>query len=280
MSLSFSQTYILASKVRSKLTKQANDPKVRLANLVVQANMLDNLMDSISSFAEERNKATATSGDSHVTFNVSKPHSSLRTVTSISEYEVDLDSDDEDSDDEYYDDDDDDDDDDDEDYKSYVTTTGEGYPSSYTLQVVDRSVEDDDSDDYYYSSEDEEPNSLSQLSEILSSVNGSSLDLSTIEEAYESEESDESGSDSNSRTQDILEMPELCSSNSPSDEEIDDHDTVAVKNYICISNDGSKSSPPSMLKTHTAPPLNIPNTILKTQSHHRSNALYSMEQLF
>jgi hypothetical protein len=279
MSLSFSQTYILASKVRSKLTKQANDPKVRLSNLVVQANMLDNLMDSISSFAEERNKATQSSGESHVTFNVSTPHSSLRTVTSVSEYEVDLDSDDEDSDDEYYVD--EDDEDDDIDYEeSYVTTTGVSISSSHTLQVVDRSVEDDDSDDYYYSSEDEEPSSLHQLSEILSSVTQSSMDLSTIEEAYESEESDESRSDYDSRAQDILEMPELCSSKSLSDEEIDDNDTVSVKNYICTSNDGSKSCPPSMFKTQTFPPVNSPNTVPKSHSHSRSNALYSMEQLF
>ncbi|CCG24958.1 hypothetical protein CORT_0G02790 [Candida orthopsilosis Co 90-125] len=53
--MSFAQTYILASKVRSKLTKEAASPKSSLRNLVVQANMLDNLMDYITEETERRN---------------------------------------------------------------------------------------------------------------------------------------------------------------------------------------------------------------------------------
>ncbi|ODV93893.1 hypothetical protein PACTADRAFT_4789 [Pachysolen tannophilus NRRL Y-2460] len=43
------QTYLLASKVKSKLTKEAINPNADLRILVCQANLLDNLMDSLSS---------------------------------------------------------------------------------------------------------------------------------------------------------------------------------------------------------------------------------------
>lgn len=46
--MTFAQSYMLASKVRSKLTREAANPRASLRNLVVQANMLDNLMDHIA----------------------------------------------------------------------------------------------------------------------------------------------------------------------------------------------------------------------------------------
>ena len=52
--MSFAQTYILASKVRSKLTREAQSPKSSLRNLVVQANMLDNIMDYINDETKRR----------------------------------------------------------------------------------------------------------------------------------------------------------------------------------------------------------------------------------
>ena len=59
--MSFAQTYILASKVRSKLTREAQSPKSSLRNLVVQANMLDNIMDYISDETKRRTSEKLTS---------------------------------------------------------------------------------------------------------------------------------------------------------------------------------------------------------------------------
>lgn len=90
MSMSFAQTYILALKVRLKLTHDAGASNVSLRRLVVQANMLDTLMDLI---AEQQ---------------LAKHHEPvLETVmedrTEVTTYEVDSDEDDElDNDDDVY----------------------------------------------------------------------------------------------------------------------------------------------------------------------------------
>ncbi|CAH2355739.1 hypothetical protein CLIB1423_32S00958 [[Candida] railenensis] len=55
-SMTFAQSYILASRVRSKLTKEASNPKSSLRVLVTQANMLDNLMDHIATETAKRNQ--------------------------------------------------------------------------------------------------------------------------------------------------------------------------------------------------------------------------------
>lgn len=84
--MSLSQSYALASKVRSKLTKDAQDPKSSLRSLVVQANMLDSLLDHISE--ESKNRAAK----SKVSFR-EEPTVHRETPTKIVEYEVDDDSD-------------------------------------------------------------------------------------------------------------------------------------------------------------------------------------------
>lgn len=99
--MSLSETYLLASKVRSKLTKDAANAKISLRNLVTQANMLDNLMDHIQVENEKR-----LSNLNKVKFDLSsnKPtRSNLSYVTQVNEYEIDEDSEsDEDEDDDYY----------------------------------------------------------------------------------------------------------------------------------------------------------------------------------
>ncbi|EGV61185.1 hypothetical protein PSN45_001695 [Yamadazyma tenuis] len=114
--MSFAQTYVLASKVRGKLTKDASNPKVSLRSLVVQANMLDNLMDHIASENSKRLDKL-----NRVKFELPKTQrqsdtSSPQYTTSIKEYEVSSDSD----------------------------------------SDVELDDYDSDSDDYYYSSEEEE----------------------------------------------------------------------------------------------------------------------------
>lgn len=98
--MSFAETYLLASKVRTKLTKDATNPKISLRNLVTQANMLDNLMDHISKENEKR-----LNNLNKVKFELPKAaQRSSPLSTSVVEYEVDSDSDSDylDDDDYYY----------------------------------------------------------------------------------------------------------------------------------------------------------------------------------
>lgn len=88
--MSFAESYVLASKVRLKLTKQALDPKSGLRQLVLQANMLDNLMDHIVVETEKKKQRT------RVLFLLpAKPHVepvSLRgRGANVTEYEVESD---------------------------------------------------------------------------------------------------------------------------------------------------------------------------------------------
>ncbi|CAK9442245.1 uncharacterized protein LODBEIA_P59880 [Lodderomyces beijingensis] len=115
--MSFAQTYILASKVRAKLTKEAASPKASLRNLVTQANMLDNLMDYISEETEkrtrrdqeqrEKRRVSFSEPDGHKPRVSSGLSASPSYKTSIVEYEIDSDSDDDDDDEDVADGDDD-----------------------------------------------------------------------------------------------------------------------------------------------------------------------------
>ncbi|CAH6721572.1 hypothetical protein CLIB1444_06S05226 [[Candida] jaroonii] len=98
--MSLSETYLLASKVRSKLTKDAANAKISLRNLVTQANMLDNLMDHIQIENEKR-----LTNLNKVKFDLSskKPErSNLSYVTQVNEYEIDEESESDEDDDYYY----------------------------------------------------------------------------------------------------------------------------------------------------------------------------------
>lgn len=95
-------TYYLASKVRSKLTKDAANPNVSLRNLVTQANMLDELMDSISN---ESSKRLDKLNNNKVTFDVSQSQKPHNRSTNVEELELNEESDEyesESDDDSYY----------------------------------------------------------------------------------------------------------------------------------------------------------------------------------
>lgn len=135
--MSFASTYVLASRVRSKLTKQAADPKSSLRNLVLQANMLDNLMDHIST--KTKNLKTQSS----VQFSVPEPvkhemHAAGDRVNgpSVTEYEIDSDLDldfdsDSDSDSEY------DSDSDEYSYSEMDTVEPVSFARKNTMPVID-----------------------------------------------------------------------------------------------------------------------------------------------
>lgn len=155
--LSFAQTYILASKVRTKLTKEAQSPKSSLRNLVVQANMLDNIMDYISEETTRRTQEYETiRKQKSVEFAPSPLRSNYK--TSITEYEIDEDSDDEEfSDDEYMveeeeEEESDDVDDDDE----LLNKQPEGEFSGVYYEENDDSEEEDSEGSSFYSDDDSE----------------------------------------------------------------------------------------------------------------------------
>ncbi|CDK26371.1 unnamed protein product [Kuraishia capsulata CBS 1993] len=97
--MSLAQTYSLAAKAKSKLTKEAVNPNADLRYLVCQANLLDNLMDSIThrrpvSILEPEPVAARKESDLHVRFD---------NTTKVTTTEISGDLDDLDDDDYYYD---------------------------------------------------------------------------------------------------------------------------------------------------------------------------------
>lgn len=63
MQHSLSDTYLLASKVKSRLTKEAVKSNVNLRVLVCQANLLDNLIDYLNSSTDESNTSSNNNSD-------------------------------------------------------------------------------------------------------------------------------------------------------------------------------------------------------------------------
>lgn len=174
--LTFAQSYILASKVRSKLTKEAQNPNSSLRVLVTQANMLDNLMDHINSETEKR---TATS---KVQFQLpnNRPRQPSSLSANISEYEVDSDSDsDSDSDDSDYES-----DSDDYYYSSEEEEDEEEEQGQATLQHV-QSYKQLKSLDLSLSSIREESTELPELSRSLSVTDSESEESDNEDEAIE-----------------------------------------------------------------------------------------------
>lgn len=96
MSMSFAQTYILALRVRLKLTRDASAPHTPLSRLVVQANMLDNLMDTIAEAQAAREDTPAVTHETKTVVFDAQPPS--RDHTEILTYEIESDDDDEDDD--------------------------------------------------------------------------------------------------------------------------------------------------------------------------------------
>lgn len=198
--MSFAQTYILASKVRSKLTREAQSPKSSLRNLVVQANMLDNIMDYISDETKRRTseKLTSKTNTQKSSSGYLSPESSVVQFaptpvrqaykTSITEYEIDSDSSDDDEEEEEDDEDDNEGDyfyedgqndyDDLDDYEDSVVMEQD------ELAAIKGVYYEEDQDE-----EDEEDN-LSETSSIYSNSSDSDLD-SDSDEYYIYSDSDE-----------------------------------------------------------------------------------------
>lgn len=198
--MSFAQTYILASKVRSKLTREAQSPKSSLRNLVVQANMLDNIMDYISDETKRRTseKLTSKTNTQKSSSGYLSPESSMVQFaptpvrqaykTSITEYEIDSDSSDDDEEEEEDDEDDNEGDyfyedgqndyDDLDDYEDSVVMEQD------ELAAIKGVYYEEDQDE-----EDEEDN-LSETSSIYSNSSDSDLD-SDSDEYYIYSDSDE-----------------------------------------------------------------------------------------
>lgn len=212
-SMTFAQSYLLASKVRSKLTKEASSPKSSLRVLVTQANMLDNIMDHIAAESAKRKQIhnviledtdeeevdevegfSQPSLSRRVSFDLSSSRESPSS-TSVSEFEIEVESD---SDSEF------------------------------------DSQSDSDSD-YYYSSEEEDDeytaqhNAQESLNEIQRSASQSIFsDLPTASLQYnhinshlevELDESEDSEADD-----DHSEIPELSHSLSLTDDEDFEHE--------------------------------------------------------
>lgn len=160
--MSLALSYLLASKVRAKLTKDASNPKTSLRTLVVQANMLDNLMDHIASQNTKRAEKLL-----QVKFDI--PHRSpTATSTTVQEYEVEEESD--------------------SDFDSDFDSESDS-DTEYDYQYDETDEEEYDSDDYYYSSEEEEEEEEQQPQ-----PQHNTFKLSTIEEEPEMPELSKSSS--------------------------------------------------------------------------------------
>ena len=197
--MSFAQTYILASKVRSKLTREAQSPKSSLRNLVVQANMLDNIMDYISDETKRRTseKLTSKTNTQKSSSGYLSPESSMVQFaptpvrqaykTSITEYEIDSDSSDDDEEEE-----EDDEDDNEGDYFYEDGQNDYDDLDDYEDSVVMEQDELAAIKGVYYEEdqEEEEEDNLSETSSIYSNSSDSDLD-SDSDEYYIYSDSDE-----------------------------------------------------------------------------------------
>lgn len=56
MTETFISTYLMTSKVRSKLVRESSNSKSELRKLVLQSNMLDRLLDKLDNYEEERSQ--------------------------------------------------------------------------------------------------------------------------------------------------------------------------------------------------------------------------------
>lgn len=275
--LTFAQTYTLASRVRSKLTKEAASPKSSLRNLVVQANMLDNLMDYISVETKKRSAASKVHTSTSVHFELP---AARHDKTSISEYEVNSDSDsDSDSDDDDVD-------------ADYVPRSFNNIHYEEEFDSDSDSDEDSD-DDYYYSDSDDAiidddaeelefvtttsiPRQISTTSfKELPSID---LSMNLVPEEDEEDEDDLMVSPTD-------EVPGLCRTVSLTDDEEDEVNDQHHRNYVHTNVEHHDSS---HTKTHSgsvsvaAPPSLFKHVVPTPTSslHQRNNAIYSMEHMF
>lgn len=203
----FAQTYIFASTVRNKLTKQASNPNSSLRVLVTQANMLDNIMDHLAEETDKRvtkhMSSQVESDQKHVSFQLPERKIQQGVSTKVTEYEVGSDSDSDSDSDSYSDDDDED--------------------------------ESDSDSDYYYYSDSEEEEEIQipsiQIAKVQSFKQLPSMDLSqyTIQEEEEDEYDEGVEEDRGDE-----EIPELSRSTSLTDDEnssLSDEEDLNQSNY-------------------------------------------------
>lgn len=273
--MSFAELYVLASKVRSKLTREAFNPKTSLRLLVLQANMLDNLMDHIAVETEKKKKATAAAATSRaprVSFSLpEKPKVAPVAGPSITEYEIDYDSASDSDEDDYYDD-------------FELAAAGNNSNAVY-YSGSDEDESESDSDDYYYYLSDEEEEdaeeeyrltpslSYRQLSDLRSFEMPLHRTLSVIEEEAEED------------------MPELARSTlvSDLDSEIEDTNTSANSNAnanvtVATSDEHLVHEEP-LPSLKTGPVVDLPASTMVTHhphspSHVRHDAVYLIEHVF
>ena len=206
--MSFAQTYIFASTVRSKLTKQASNPNSSLRVLVTQANMLDNVMDHLAEETEKsvtKNMSFSAEDDhKHVSFQLPERKRHQGVSTNVTEYEVGSESDSDSDSDSYSDDDD----------------------------------QSDSDSDYYYSSDDEEEIQvpLIQIAKVQSFKQLPSMDLSKYSIEEEENEKDLEEAEE--------EIPELSRSISLTDDEnssLSDDEDQDESNYTYATDSGYPS---------------------------------------
>lgn len=273
--MSLAELYVLASKVRSKLTREAANPKTSLRLLVLQANMLDNLMDHIL-LESERKKAeqAAASASSaprtmpRVSFSLPSKPAPVVAGPSVTEYEIDYDSaSDSDSDDDY--------DDDDVEEAASMTASHTVYYSG-----SDSSDSDEDDDDYYFLLDEEEDEYSLRPAQLYKKLPAFDLSLphlqsqlSVIEEEGE-------------------EMPELAKSTSVSDSDSDIDEVaqvlgqanVAVAPHQQVELRLKADEPRLEINAHPVNQYDPSDVSIMTHTHmsrhQRHDAVYLMEHVF
>lgn len=251
-SMTFSQTFTLASKVRSKLTRESSSRKPSMRKLVLQANMLDNIMDYISDETSKRvtlKAARVATKAANTQVHFAEPIVQNVSSTLVTEYEVDSESDDDsdysDEDDYYYSDDDEPDMDD----ELIVNLSTKQIPV-LNLSVIEEEDEvEDDVIEYTPSSYNQDI--------VMSEETGASHD-----------------------------MPELCRTTTLSDDEEELADKSNYSLERVHSNLPETRSTHNILYPNKSESSNMNTTSLFTINndnkldHHRQNAIYSMEDMF
>lgn len=225
--MSLAETYMLASKARSKLTREASRQDHDLRILVSHANMLDNLMEELS---KQR----------YNTQHNVEPVSSESALDSIHEYEYQEEEDDEEEDDEYYN----------------SASEDEYYEEGYEDEFAD----DDDDDDEYALFEDCQLPSV----RVYQSRNSHKI-LPTVDEVSNDEEQDEESALNKQDSQNIPSIPSISTTSVEvveiSEEDEDDEDSISSPSSdgvpsLCYSSEDESESEEI-----------YPSTVLKEDQH-------------
>lgn len=254
--MSFAQSYILASKVRTKLTREASNPKSSLRVLVTQANMLDNLMDHIATETAKRNKFHSVVNEQ---------------IVEDQEEEVEDEEEEEDSSDDEFE-------------VEVVSprrisfslpTRGRQLATSVAEYEVesDSDSDSDDDSDYYYSSEDDDEEEM-ESPLLHRSVSSPSIfrELPSINLQFQDEEEDDEESEKSDDELDHQEVPGLCRSPSLTDDEDFEHEHYKIDNHAYKAT--YQESIEFSDKNSSYTPI-----VNRTVHHQRHHAIMSMEAI-